>query len=400
MPEAPTEQSMTSGGRSPTQRLRQRVALGVALGVGLIVGAANLTKAVHIDDTLYLSIARRILTHPLDPYGGTLNWQQIPEPTYNVSISPPLLSYYFALVISICGENVVALHASMIPWCLLACWALFWLGDRWAGTGLAVVVLVMGGPAVVVGMNLMLDVPLLACVCASAEWLARGLDERRGTRMFVLSGFFGAVGVLIKLPGLMVVPLAVVAAVQTRRWRPLIAGALPLVALGGWQAASRSIYGVTQVNAGISFLGHLWYSLPLQTAERAISMAAILGLTFPLWIAALFRRRRRAWPVTAAFVVAVLAAVLQRAASVNPARSASPLFPVAVFLGTIGLIAALMPTRPTVRDEDRAPVDPRPLLYVWVAAGAALVILFGPFVAVRSFLPIEAPLLILLLGKI
>src|SRR2546430_13176001 len=49
-----------------------------------------------------------------------INWQQAPEPTYNVSISPPLLSYVFALVIAIAGENVPLLHVAMIPWILVA----------------------------------------------------------------------------------------------------------------------------------------------------------------------------------------------------------------------------------------------------------------------------------------
>ena len=107
-----------------------------------------------------------------------MNWQQVPERTYNVSISPPLLSYWFAAVMLVAGENITLLHVSMIPWLLLACWALYRLGERWARAGLLTVVLVIGGPAVVVGMNLMLDVPLLACLCASVEFLARGEPGR------------------------------------------------------------------------------------------------------------------------------------------------------------------------------------------------------------------------------
>ena len=70
-------------------RPRRGAAFWAVMGVGLAVGLANVAKPVHIDDTLYLAIARHIVAHPLDPYGGTINWQQIPEPAYNVSISPP-----------------------------------------------------------------------------------------------------------------------------------------------------------------------------------------------------------------------------------------------------------------------------------------------------------------------
>src|SRR3954454_21612828 len=97
-------------------RPRRGVAFWAVLGVGLAVGLAAVAKPVHIDDTLYLAIARRIVTHPLDPYGGTINWQQVAEPPYHVSISPPLLSYAFALVIAVAGENIPLIHVVMIPW--------------------------------------------------------------------------------------------------------------------------------------------------------------------------------------------------------------------------------------------------------------------------------------------
>ena len=153
-------------------------AFWTVLGVGLVVGLADVAKPVHIDDTLYLTIARWIVGHPLDPYGGTLNWQQFPERTYKVSISPPLLSYAFALVIAVAGENVPLLHLAMVPWVLLAGWALYRLGERCADAGTATALLVLLGPAVVAGMNLMLDVPLLACICAAVECLLRGVERR------------------------------------------------------------------------------------------------------------------------------------------------------------------------------------------------------------------------------
>src|SRR4051794_11546585 len=157
---------------------RRGLAFWAVLGAGFAVGLADVAKPVHVDDTLYLTIARWIVSHPLDPYGGTINWQQVPEPTYNVSISPPLLSYVFALGIAVAGENIPLLHVAMIPWVVLACWALYRLGERLADAGAATALLVMLGPAVVVGLNLMLDVPLLACVCAAVECVLRGVERR------------------------------------------------------------------------------------------------------------------------------------------------------------------------------------------------------------------------------
>ncbi len=368
--------------------------LWAALAFGLLVGLADVVKPVHIDDTLYVEVARRIVTHPLDPYGGVMNWQQIPERTYNVSISPPLLSYWFALVMIVGGENVPLLHLSMIPWLLLVCWALYRLGERWARAGLLTVLLVIGGPAVLVGMNLMLDVPLLACLCASVEFLARGEPGRIDARSLLAASVFGAMGVGIKFAGLAVVPVFLVASLTRRRLGPALAALGPIAALVGWQVLSRSIYGASQVDSGLSFLAKLQSSLPRQTVERTLTMMAILATTLPLWLATPWRGRRAIGPAILAVLAATVAFGLLRSTPMNRLPVVTPALLVAVLLGTFSLLAIVWPGR----GWSSGVSDPRFLLATWIVSGAAVVILFGPFVAVRSFLPIHPPLVIWLLG--
>ena len=290
------------------------LAFWTALGVGLVVGLADVSKPVHIDDTLYLTIARWIVGHPLDPFGGTLNWQQFPERTYKVSISPPLLSYAFALVIAVAGENVPLLHLAMVPWVLLSAWALYRLGNRFADAGMATALLVLPGPAVLAGMNLMLDVPLMACICAAVECLLRGV-ERRSPRWYLGAALIGATGVLIKFPALALVPVFLVVAVRRRRWGPLLAAAGPVAALVGWQMVSRSLYGSAQVETGLSFLGQFRTSLVRELAERTLSMFAIIAWTLPIWLLAPSRLTRRG--VIGAGLAAVLTTVVA-AALVGP----------------------------------------------------------------------------------
>ncbi len=363
--------------------------LWAALAFGLLVGLAGVAKPVHIDDTLYVEIARRIVTHPLDPYGGVVNWQQIPERTYNVSISPPLLSYWFAAVMIVAGENVTLLHVSMIPWLLLACWALYRLGDRWAHAGLTTVVLVVGGPAVMAGMNLMLDVPLLACLCASVEFLARS-----GVRPLLAASAFAAMAIGIKFAALAIVPVFLVAALTRRRIGPALAALGPVAALVGWQMLSRSIYGASQVDSGLSFLAKLQSSLPRQTLERTLTMMAILATTSPLWVAIPARGRRAIGPAILAVAATAAATWLLRSTPTNRMPVVTPMLLLAVFLGTFGLAGIVRPGRGWLPGLS----DPRAWLATWIVSGAAVVILFGPFVAVRSFLPIHPPLVIWLLG--
>ena len=54
------------------------------------------TKALHIDDTMYVHIARQILDDPLRPFSGSINWYQRTERAWNVSTSPPGYSYWLA----------------------------------------------------------------------------------------------------------------------------------------------------------------------------------------------------------------------------------------------------------------------------------------------------------------
>jgi 4-amino-4-deoxy-L-arabinose transferase-like glycosyltransferase len=364
------------------------------------VALANVTKPVHIDDTLYLSIARWIVGHPLDPYGGPINWQQFPQPAYEVSISPPLLSYLYAGVIAVAGENIALLHLTMIPWVLLAGWALYGLGQRSADAGVATAVLVLLGPAVTVGMNLMLDVPLLACMAAAVECLLRGLERNKGAaRWYAGAGLFGAAGVLIKFPALALVPIFVVAAVRRRRFGPIVAAAGPLAALAAWQAVSRTLYGASQVQAGLSFLGQFRSGLARQVVERTLTMFAIVAWTFPVWVLAPARLSRRGWIIAGLGAGLAVAAAEALAPARHSARYWAGLpFLAGVALGAFSFAAGVLPAaRREANPAGRSGID-RSLLWVWILGVIAIVIPFGPFVAVRSFLPLQPPLVMLLLS--
>jgi hypothetical protein len=369
------------------------------MGTGLAVALANVTKPVHVDDTLYLSIARWIVGHPLDPYGGLINWQQFPQPAYDVSISPPLLSYVYAAVIAVAGENIALLHLTMIPWVLLACWALYRSGERWASEGAATALLVVLGPAVVAGMNLMLDVPLLACMSAAVECLLRGL-ERSAARWYLAACLFGGVGVWIKFPALALVPVFMVAALRRRRWGPLVAAAGPLGALVAWQAASRMLYGATQVQAGLSFLDQFRTAFGRQILERTLTMFGILAWTFPVWVLAPSRLSRRGQIV--AVLISALAIVV--AATVAGQHSwrrpwVDLAFLLGVGLGAYTFVASVLPAADHEAEAAGGGGASRPVLWAWVLGVAAIVIPFGPFVAVRSFLPIQPPLVLLLVSR-
>jgi hypothetical protein len=117
-------------------------------------------------------------------------------------------------------------------------------------------------------------------------------------------------------------------------------------------------------------------------------------MTFPVWIAVPWRGRRAAVPLLLATIAVVTAVWLLRSTPMNRLPIVTPVSLFAVFLGTYSVTSILWPSR----HWPSSAFDPRLLLLAWIVSGAAVVILFGPFVAVRSFLPIHPPLAIWLIG--
>jgi hypothetical protein len=168
-----------------------------------------------------------------------------------------------------------------------------------------------------------------------------------------------------------------------------------------WQATSRALYGATQVQAGLSFLGQFRSSFARQLVERTLTMFALLAWTFPVWMLAaprLSRRGRGIAGIVAVLAAAAAAALLGPRCWQRPWLSAAML--VGVSLGSFSFFAAgFRPASSLNAQGDPDRDDLRPVLWTWILAVAAIVIPFGPFVAVRSFLPIQPPLALLLLSR-
>ncbi len=72
-----------------------------------------LSKAIHLDDALYLRVAENILQNPLDPYAGTMHWDDpnnLAKPLVEIDFNPPLWKYLLAGTIALLGRSESALH--------------------------------------------------------------------------------------------------------------------------------------------------------------------------------------------------------------------------------------------------------------------------------------------------
>ena len=78
------------------------------LMIWVLVTSLNITKAVHIDDTGHLEIAKEIIKNPFHPMSGYVNWEDSAE---NICFkSTPPLFYLLAACIYFFGESEIAFH--------------------------------------------------------------------------------------------------------------------------------------------------------------------------------------------------------------------------------------------------------------------------------------------------
>lgn len=264
-----------------------------------------LNKAYHIDDTVFLRIARQIRQTPLSPYDFSYNWSLTPMPAWILNLNPPLNSYWLALIGFLAGENEIAAHAGFLI-VTLACVALLLaLARRFCRHPVLAAILTVVCPAFfVTATNVMADMPLLFFWLLAVWLVMRAAEERRDGLLWA-AGAAISCAALTKYFGLALIPLlAAYWRIKSGRLSPHLAGfLLPLlaVALWGWYGvarcgffhplaaagfgagAERDIAGQIAVTA--SFLGGclLWpvFALPLLWrlgARRLALAAAAMGL--------------------------------------------------------------------------------------------------------------------------
>lgn len=375
-------------GASPPPARRRALVLAAVVGV---VGLLNAFKPVHIDDALYLAIAKQIRSHPFDPYGFEINWQHTAQPAYAVSISPPLLSYYHAFWMTLGFGEGVLLHLAMIPWLALLAWSISALVGRVGPFGNWAPVVILLSPGVFGGTNLMLDVPMTACLTAAVECLLRATD-RRSVWLLLLSGSLGAAGVLIKYPAVVFVPICLTAAVFRRDWKSVLPALCCTAAFIGWQWLSQSLYGAGQVEQATSFLERFHGEGGRKTLERILEQFTLVGATLPIWIVSILDGRSK----IAGLVIALLALFLGRYFLIlgdawrgDPAKVYG--FLVALFMGAFS-IGELLVTAFRVSSDNWAM---RSVALVWIVGVVGLTTISAPFVAVRYLLPALPAILLL-----
>jgi 4-amino-4-deoxy-L-arabinose transferase-like glycosyltransferase len=257
------------------RRAGRELALLLACVLGVL--ALFLGKAYTIDDPLFLWLARQIQLNPLDFFGFEVNWYGTSMPMVEVTKNSPLGGYYIAGAAALVGFGERALHAAFLLPAAAAAVATYALARRLCGRPLEASLIGLFTPVFLVSStNVMCDTLMLAFWCgAVACWIA-GFDRRRSS-FHAAAAALAALAVLTKYFGAALVPLLLAyGAIRERRLGAWTAWLLvPLAAMGAFEMATRSLYGV-----GLLSDAALYATSFEEVAPQGYSAQLLEGLAF------------------------------------------------------------------------------------------------------------------------
>ena len=166
-----------------------------------------ITKAFHIDDTLFLWCAKQIQANPLDFYGFTINWYGERQPMFLVNQNPPLVSYFISAVASLFGWTETSLHIAFImPAVCLSIGMYFLARFLCSLPHMAAVIAVLTPVFLVSSTNVMTDIFFLNLyVWSIALWLY-GMEKGQSL-YFLYSCILISLSALTKYFGMSLIPL-------------------------------------------------------------------------------------------------------------------------------------------------------------------------------------------------
>jgi 4-amino-4-deoxy-L-arabinose transferase-like glycosyltransferase len=256
------------------------------LALALLFTLLNSFKPLCIDDTLYYYNARQMASHPFEPYGHQLFWNDLPSPAIEV-LAPPLFSYYWSIAINLFGERPLLWKLWLLPLSLLLVFALAALFRRFAeGHELSLTCLTIISPVFLPSFNLMLEVPVAALGLTALALFLRAHDCH-SYGWAALAGLVAGLAMQTKytafvMPGLMLLYAILFGRVRLGLLAALVAAAVfwsfeGFIAL---RAGHSHLLYQSQVYGSVNLLRkYLYLSWPLLTLMGGVAPAlALLGL--------------------------------------------------------------------------------------------------------------------------
>ena len=368
---------------------KARLAGWPTLAVTMI--ALTSLKPFHCDDVVYHEYAAHIATHFADPLEFDVLLSQQPKPAHQIQF-PLVFPYIWAVAIRLVGDWPAAGNLASVPFLIVFCWALDALLRRFAGNvSRPFLWCIALSPAVLPGINRMLDVPSMALALAAVETFLRSC-ETTSARLAIVSGLCAGLAIEIKYTALVVPACLVLAGVfQGHARRGVVA---TVVTMGVFAACE---YAVAALTGHAIFLEALRRTsgatdLPIRLGELAVSVIAIAGathLTLPL-VSLAAMRVARFW-LGAATAVTVGSFVLIAVFWTNATyHLENVLFGAVGIFGWIAL-AVLIRSNFASSEGSTPPINARRMdafLVAWLLLELAAFFVISPFPATRRLLGI------------
>ncbi|MBL8756699.1 MAG: hypothetical protein JNK15_25610 [Planctomycetes bacterium] len=203
----------------------------LALLLAVAMNLTNLFEPLTVDDVCHQYYAAQVAREPLAPFEFEIDWHQKPVAAWDVMVAP-VTSYWWAPAIALFGDSPVAWKAWFLPAQWLFCFALLALVRRLLRPGPAflLVAAIALGPAVLPGLNLMLEVPVLSLGFASLAVFLRAGD-RRSLVAAVGAGLLFGLAFQTKYSAMGFFAPWVCVGVLRRNWRELAIGLSTAVAV-------------------------------------------------------------------------------------------------------------------------------------------------------------------------
>ncbi len=293
----------------------------------LLVGVLNLPflfQAFHIDDRLYLEVARQIREEPAFPYRFEILFEGRRHPDGASSSHLPLTGYYLALVHQITGSEVEwAYHLAFLIFPVIAVLSFFEICRRETPRPLAAALLLAVSPGfLTLGHSLMTDVPQLAFWLLALAAFLVVLENPRQRLAWILCAFGLLAASLISLlaAGLVILLAAVWAWARVDGEAAILPGrrvalllSLPVAAWVVWLTYSYLVYDRLVLFKLGRYVVEQGAFAPASLGEKFLVFVLNLGATvlFPLalW---LVPAKRRPLATAGVLVLVVLVAHFAR----------------------------------------------------------------------------------------
>jgi 4-amino-4-deoxy-L-arabinose transferase-like glycosyltransferase len=204
-----------------------------------------LNKAFHVDDPLFLWVARHIQSSPFNFYGFTVNWYGHEMPMFQITKNPPLASYYIALGTYLFGWAEVTLHLAFLIPALAVVFGTYYLARELCSRPLVAVLAGILTPGFLLSSTtVMCDIIMLATWVWAIFFWVRGLKNNSALSL-VSASLLIAFCSLTKYYGMSLIPLLFVYSLVSKRrlgiWTLVLL--IPVVILCAYQWFTYNLYG-------------------------------------------------------------------------------------------------------------------------------------------------------------